>query len=186
MATKKEVRVPVMQEEDYRRLDSFVRSTSVLPYTVNQWSNFLARWNDPNITIDEAKGLLHTVALRLGYPPGAVSTYNGEDSRATCVWFIIHYADLSTQYDNEWQIIEKARQVLINGIINTTFIEVKAGDELVIAILNHLIGNPIYYNKEPYRRKIKTFLRHIDEKRRNPEIHKLVGELVTILFRLGD
>lgn len=175
MAAKK---VPIVVMHDYRKPDSFVYDTGT------QWSDFLYRWNDRNITTDEAKGLLHVVADRLWWADLAPERI-GEDSRETCVRFLLYYADYPYRYDCEWQIIEKARKVLIYKVLNTSYIE-KAPNELVMDILTHLvklIRKGEIYSQEPYRRKIEDFLRMIGETRNIDKINDLVNTLIAVLFR---
>lgn len=179
MATKK-VATVVMQTKDYRKPDSFIY------WVGDKWNDFLKRWNDPNITSDEARGLLHTVANRLWWADTAPE-HIGEDSRETCVRFLLHYADQPSRFDHEWQIIEKARRVLIHKVLDTTYMRKEATEELVITILSHLIkcieNDKNFYDQEPYRRKIEAFLQMVDETRNNNEINNLVSTLVTLLFR---
>jgi hypothetical protein len=179
MATQKVVTV-VMQTENYRKPDSFIY------FAGDKWEDFLKRWNDPDITNDEAKGLLHAIADRLWWADTAPERI-GEDSRETCVRFLLHYADQTFPFDNAWQIVEKARQVLIHKVLDTTYIRNAASDELVEDILTHLIGcitkDKNFYDQEPYRRKIEAFLRIVDGTRNGRKIRELVNTLITILFR---
>lgn len=177
----KNITVPVMQKNDYRAPDSFVY------YVGHPWTNFLKRWNDPDITTAEAKGLLHEVAYRIQGTESYINTI-GEDHRETCVRFLLHYAGHPFRYDNEWQIIEKARQVLVYKVLDHDYIEDEASNELIIDILTHLTEcmkkDNGFYEQEPYRRKIEIFLRKMDEQRgKNHKINELVSELITKLFR---
>ncbi len=179
MATKK----VTMRDEDYRKPDSFVYDMG------SEWKDFLARWNDPNITNDEAKGLLHTVTERLWWADAAPKNI-GEDSRETCVRFLLHYAGHPYQYDREWQIIEKARKVLINKVLSAGYIKDRASDELVIDILTYFVKNitkcikddNTFYNDEPQRRKIEAFLKIVYETRRKHKIDELVQKIISLLF----
>ncbi|MDA2922480.1 hypothetical protein MYX07_04420 [Patescibacteria group bacterium AH-259-L07] len=179
------VPVVVMQDEDYREPSSFIYDMG------SEWDDFLKRWNDPNITTDEAKGLLHTVADRLWWADTAPQNI-GEDSRETCVRFLLHYANHTIQYDNEGQIIHKARQVLITKTLKTRYMREEATDGLVVDILTHFIkyskddlcaDDRPYYDFEPYQRKTIDFLKMVDEARNSPEINDLVDKLIVILFR---
>ena len=186
MATKKSKTV-IMQDKDYRKPDSFIY------YTGREWKDFLARWNDSNITNDEAMGLLHTVTERLHWTDSAFES-DGEDSRETCVRFLLYYASHPYQYDIEWQIIEKARKVLINKVLSTSYIRDKAPDELIIDILNFFIKNirgciqedNTFYEAQPQRRKIEDFLKMVYKTRKKKNIDECVNKLVSLLFRGKD
>jgi len=179
MAVKK----VIMRDKDYRKPDSFIYDMG------STWNDFLARWNDPNITTDEAKGLLHTVADRLWWADAAPERI-GEDSRETCVRFLLYYAGHPYKYDREWQIIEKARKVLINKVLNTRYIREEAPDELVIDILAYFVKDMekcieednTFYNHEPQRRKIEAFLKMVYRTRRKNKIDKLVQKSISLLF----
>lgn len=167
--------VPVMRANDYRKPDSFVH------FMGNRWSDFLKRWNDPNITTDEAKGLLHTVANRLWWANN-MREHGKEDSRETCVRFLLHYASQPYRYDNEWQIIEKARKALIHQVLDTPYTRDTAPTALLEDILTYLVGGLAkdrnFYTNEPHRRKIEAFLRMIDKTRRGRKIGKLMYTLI--------
>lgn len=170
-------KVVVMKVGDLRKPNSFTDYGS-------KWDDFLERWNDPNLTRDEAKGLLHTVADRLWWCKEAPERH-GEDSRETCVRFLLHYADCPYRFDCEWQIVKKARQVLIFKVLNTPYIREQASDKLVMDILAHLVKHiqTDYGREDSYRRQIENFLRKINEARDNRKIRELVDKIVTILFR---
>jgi len=179
MATKK----VVMRNEDYREPDSFIYGMD------SKWDEFLARWNDPNITSDEAMGLLHIVTDRLYWADTAPERI-GEDSRETCVRFLLYYAGHPYKYDREWQIIEKARKVLINKVLNTRYMREEASDELVIDVLTYFIKNitecikddNTFYNTEPYRKKIEAFLKMVYKIKSKNKIDELVRKLISLLF----
>ncbi len=181
------VKKVIMRNKDYRKPNSFIHNTG------NEWKDFLVRWNDPNITNDEAKGLLHTVAVRLSWADTAPERI-GEDSRETCVRFLLHYADQPYQFDREWQIIEKARKVLINNVLDTRYIREEASDELVIDILAYFVKDitkcieedNTFYNHEPQRRKIEASLKMVYGIRPKYKIEKLVLKLVSLLFSGKD
>ena len=185
MAANKKIPTVVMKARGYRKPNSFIWNMG------KKWDDFLRRWNDPNITNAEAKGLLHTVASRLWWTDYGIKNI-GEDSRETCVRFLLHYANHTTIYDHEWQIIEKARQVLIRKTLKTTYMKKKAPDKLIADILAHLIKynkedlcdeDRPYYDFEPEQRKTIDFLKMVDETRNSPKINDLVGKLIVILFR---
>lgn len=181
------VKTVIMQDKDYRDPGSFIYDMG------SKWDGFLARWNDPNITDAEAKGLLHTVTKRLGWVNAAVER-SDEDSRETCVRFLLHYAGQPCQYDREWQIIEKARKVLINKVLDTRYIREEASDELVIDILAYFEKNitecikkdNTFYEAQPQRRKIEDFLKMVYEIRPKYKIEKRVLKLVSFLFSGKD
>ncbi len=178
MATKK-IKKAVMRFGDYRDPGSFVYQMG------NKWKDFLARWNDPNITNDEARGLLHNVAERLRWADTAPQNI-GEDSREACVRFLVYYASQPYKYDREWQIIEKARKVLIDKVLNARYIREQASDELVIDILVYLIKDVTkcieegssFYDHEPQRRKIEAFLKIAYKTRPKLKIVKVARKLI--------
>ena len=178
--SKKTIDVPRMEESDYRDPGSFT------DFVGDRWNDFLQRWNDQNISTDEAKGLLHTVADRLGWANEAFADPEriGEDSRETCVRFLLHYASYPFQYDDEWRIVEKARQVLIHKVLNTTYMN-EADNELLKDVLKYFVADikERLPSREPSCRKFEEFLRSVDKRRKNSELRELVAQLVTALFR---
>ncbi|MDO8522914.1 MAG: hypothetical protein Q7S12_01335 [bacterium] len=175
---KVKVRVPKMDESDYREADSFVY------FYGDGWNDFLGRWNDRNISTDEAKGLLHVVADRLDGWAETFPESFGEDNRETCVRFLLYYASLPSTYDNEWQIIEKAQQVIVHKVLTSRYLEREASNELILDLLRYFAKDlkERLPKREPGRRKFEDFLRTADN-RRNDEIKGLVTQLVTTLFR---
>lgn len=171
-------KVPVMGEKDYRKPGTFV-------CLHDYWDTFLRRWNDENITRDEAKGLLHVVAERLDcdseYPK-----HLGEDSRETCVRFLLHYAELPYRYDDEWQVIEKARKVLVRRVLLSAYMENGAPRDLVRDVLLHLMEQ-VKRKEPPYtqakdRRIISAFAKRAFGNGRSDLRGKLAEALVITLF----
>lgn len=171
------VNVPKMEVYEYREPDSFVYNYGDL------WSDFLRRWGDKNITTDEAIGLLHSVADRLWWADTAPERI-GEDSRETCIRFLLHYAKCPVKFDSESQIVEKARQVLIHKVLDSQYVEREASNELVRDILLYFVADikNRLPKKEPAKRKFEEFLRNVDQ-RRDVNIKNRVEQLVTALFR---
>lgn len=180
--------VPAVEPKDCREPKSFVGLYGSL------WSDFLERWNDPKITIPEAKGLLHIVADRLWWADTA-PRHIGEDSRETCVRFLLHYASCPYKSDHEWQVIKKARQVLIDKVLDTTYVQNEATDDLVRDVLDYFLldeavgvvgGGDKRIPQHAFgggQRKLEDFLRMINETREDPGIRRRVDRLVAILFR---
>ena len=174
---KSKVVVPKMGAFDYRSPNSFIH------FYGNLWSDFLKRWEDKNISTDEAKGLLDGVADRLNgwaypYPENL-----GEDNRETCVRFLLHYATHPYRHDDEWQIVEKARKVIIGKALLSGYINDMASDELVQDILAYFDNN----KKELLnldvleRKKFEEFLRRAT-RRKNDTIRLHRGKFLDYLF----
>ncbi len=165
----------VGQARNYRGVNSFAL------HDIRRWSEFIKRWDNPTIGIPEAKGLLHQFSLDwadefLGPRP--------EDARETFVRFLLHYASRASLYCNIKEVIEKAREVLVNRVIDTTYIHEKATNELVMAILVYFcsIADEELPRREPGRRKLENFLR-MAEGRNHREIKIHVAMVIGRLFQ---
>ena len=167
----KVVVVPVMQKHEYRDPKTFKHNY------IDHWREFLERWNDPDVTIDEAKGLLHGVTRMLGYVEEWPERI-GEDPRETCVRFLLHYADHPYRSDNEWQIVEKAQQVLLSKVIDTAYVEKTPTDKLLLAILYSLWSSAesALLWRQPAQRKLASFLKKVAV-RKDPEMQMCVNNL---------
>lgn len=128
------------------------------------WSDFISRWNDSSVTLCEAKGLLHEVANRMWWANEACTKDRiGEDSRETCIRFLMHYAGIEVRYDDEGQIQEKAYKVLTRQVLRSCYLVKHASKELLMDVLDFYTEH--LPKSQPDERYVENFIK--DVKRKN-------------------
>ncbi len=127
------------------------------------WSDFLSRWNDPKITLSEAKGLLREVANRMWWTNEACTKDRiGEDSRETCARFLMHYAAIKVRFDDEGQIQEKAYKTLTRQVLRSSYIIEQAPKELLMDVLDFYTEN--LPKSQSDERCVENFVKDIKRK----------------------
>ena len=165
-------------------LNTEFRDPNTFKYLGELWADFLSRWNDSKITLSEAKGLLHEVANRMWWANEACTKNRiGEDSRETCVRFLIHYAGIEVRFDDEGQIQEKAYKTLTRQVLRSSYIIEQAPKELLMDLLDFYTEH--LPKSQPDERYVENFIKNIKRKniRRSAFVWQKLERLANALFK---
>ena len=157
--------VPVALTKEYPTY----RDANTFPYLGSTWREFLERWNNPDITLPEALGLLHRVPSCL---PSYFRRCTAEEvtmgTADDCVRFLLHYAGLKpVRLSSGMEIVEKAREVLLNRVLNNKDFLERSSSELLVAVMEFFADDNHFPHSEPGRRNLEKFVREARRGRAN-------------------